>query len=130
MMSKKYKFTTKEHLPVEHLIFKVAPEDVEEYLRVDHEVWTLGEAMWDGFDHIPFLSKETWINENKPGEMHFVFIWESLESWKKVDDKELQAAFIKEFESKFTKPNEFIYCGQNEENFGVHRYSRFERVDD
>ena len=69
-------------------------------------------------------------DENKPGEMHFVFIWESLESWKKVDDKELQAAFIKEFESKFTKPYEFIYCGQNEENFGVHRYSRFERVDD
>ena len=44
--------------------------------------------------------------------------------------KELQAAFIKEFKSKFTKPYEFIYCGQNEENFGYTVTVRFERVDD
>lgn len=29
------------------------PEDVEHYLAVDHEIWTLKEAYAPGFDHIP-----------------------------------------------------------------------------
>ena len=96
-----YTFVKGEHYPVEHLVFETAPEFVEEFLEVDHEVWTLGEAESDLFDHIPFLYKEVWINENKPGEMHFIFIWESMESWKKVDDNDIQAALIARFESKF-----------------------------
>ena len=36
-----YTYTKGEHYPVEHLVFKVAPEDVEHYLAVDHEIWTL-----------------------------------------------------------------------------------------
>ena len=68
-----YTFVKGEHYPVEHLVFETAPEFVEEFLEVDHEVWTLGEAESDLFDHIPFLYKEVWINENKPGEMHFIF---------------------------------------------------------
>lgn len=34
-----YTYTKGEHYPVEHLVFKVAPEDVEHYLAVDHEIW-------------------------------------------------------------------------------------------
>ena len=37
-------------------MFEVDPERVEEFLAVDHEVWTLGEAFTEGVDHIPFLS--------------------------------------------------------------------------
>ena len=36
-----YTYTKGEHYPVEHLVFKVAPEDVEHYLAVDHDIWTL-----------------------------------------------------------------------------------------
>ena len=50
-----YTFVKGEHYPVEHLVFETAPEFVEEFLEVDHEVWTLGEAESDLFDHIPFL---------------------------------------------------------------------------
>ena len=50
-----YTYTKGEHYPVEHLVFKVAPEDVEHYLAVDHEIWTLEEAYARGVDHIPFL---------------------------------------------------------------------------
>ncbi len=109
-------------------MFKVAPEDVERYLEVDHEIWTLKEAFAPGFDHIPFLYKEVWINDNKPGEIHFIFAWESIESWRKIDQKEYQAQLIKEFDEKFGRPYELIRVVQNEENFGVHRYSRFERI--
>ena len=78
-----YTYTKGEHYPVEHLVFKVAPEDVEHYLAVDHEIWTLKEAYAPGFDHIPFLYKEVWVNDNKPGEIHFIFVWESIESWRR-----------------------------------------------
>ena len=46
-----------------------------------------------------------WVNDNKPGEMHCIFVWESIESWRKVDDKEVQAALIARFESKFQHPS-------------------------
>ena len=52
-----YTYTKGEHYPVEHLVFKVAPEDVEHYLAVDHEIWTLKEAYAPGFDHIPFIRR-------------------------------------------------------------------------
>ena len=90
-----YTYTKGEHYPVEHLVFKVAPEDVEHYLAVDHEIWTLKEAYAPGFDHIPFLYKEVWVNDNKPGEIHFIFVWESIESWRKIDDKEYQAKLLR-----------------------------------
>ena len=99
-----YTYVKGEHYPVEHLVFTTAPEHVQEFLDVDHEVWTLGEAESGLFDHIPFLYKEVWVNDNKPGEMHFIFVWESIESWKKVDDPDLQAKFIANFESKFQHP--------------------------
>ncbi len=123
-----YTYTKGEHYPVEHLVFKTAPEDVQHYLDVDHEIWTLKEAFSPIFDHIPFLYKEVWVNDNKPGEIHMIFVWESLESWRKVDDKEYQAKLIKEFDEKFGRPYELIRVVQNEENFGIHRYSRFERI--
>jgi hypothetical protein len=50
-----YTYTKNEHYPMEHLVFKTAPEDVERFLEVDHEVWTLMEAYAPGFDHIPFF---------------------------------------------------------------------------
>ena len=123
-----YTYTKNEHYPMEHLVFKTAPEDVECFLEVDHEVWTLMEAYAPGFDHIPFLYKEVWVNDNKPGELHMIFAWESIEAWRKIDQKEYQAQLIQEFESRFGRPYELICCVQNEENFGVHRYSRFERI--
>lgn len=123
-----YTYTKNEHYPMEHLVFKTAPEDVEHFLEVDHEVWTLMEAYAPGFDHIPFLYKEVWVNDNKPGELHMIFAWESIEAWRKIDQKEYQAQLIQEFESRFGRPYELIRCVQNEENFGVHRYSRFERI--
>ena len=123
-----YTYVKGEHYPVEHLVFTTAPEHMEEFLKVDHEVWTLGEAESTLFDHIPFLYKEVWINDHKPGEMHMVFVWESMESWEKMKDRELQERLAAAFDSKFPHPYQLIRCVEEEENFGIQRFSRFERI--
>ena len=64
-----FTYSTGEQLPVEVLVFRVAPEHVDEFIAVDHEVWTLGEALLPGFDRIPFRSKEVWTDDSKPSEI-------------------------------------------------------------
>ena len=57
---------------------------------MDHEIWTLKGSVCAGFLTIPFLYKEVWLNDNKPGEIHFIFAWERrMESWREIDQKEL-----------------------------------------
>ena len=123
-----YTYTQNEHYPVEHLVFTTAPEYVKEFLEADHEIWTLGEANTPGLDHIPFLYKEVWLNDNKPGEMHFIFVWESMESWKKSGEKNFQNLLTSRFDAKFNHPYQLTRAIHNEENFGIHRFSRFERI--
>ena len=70
-------YTSGERLPVEVLVFRVAPEHLDEFIAIDHEVWTLGEALLPGFERIPFRSKEVWIDDAKPGEVTLTFVWQS-----------------------------------------------------
>ena len=49
-----FTYTPSERLPIEVLVFRVDPAHVDEFLEVDYEVWTLGEALLPGFDRIPF----------------------------------------------------------------------------
>ena len=73
---------------------------------IDHEVWTLGEADVLGLDHIPFLSKEVWLDDAHPGRIILTFVWESIESWQHVGDaqrqRELQARFDERFPHRVT----------------------------
>lgn len=128
MEKMRYKYVKDEHYPIEHLVYQVDPEHLQECLDADHDLWTLGIAMHEEFDHIPFLYKEVWVNENRPGEIHYIFAWESRESWKRMakHDDVLETRFYE----KFTLPYKMVRCIQEEENYGIHRYSRFERIDD
>ncbi|MSZ96828.1 MAG: TIGR03792 family protein, partial [Actinobacteria bacterium] len=76
-----YSYTSGERRPVEVLVFRMDPHLVDEFLRVDHEVWTLGEAHMEGLAAIPFLSKEVWLDDSKPGEVTIVFVWDTQEAW-------------------------------------------------
>ena len=50
---------------IEHLVFQVKPERFEEWLALDHELWTLAEAqLCPGL-----LRKEVWVNQNVQGEV-------------------------------------------------------------
>ncbi|MFM9082751.1 MAG: TIGR03792 family protein [Actinomycetota bacterium] len=76
-----FDFVSGERRPVEVLVFEMDPAVVDEFLRVDHEVWTLGEATLEGHDRIPFLSKDVWLDDAKPGLGTLSFVWESLAQW-------------------------------------------------
>ena len=86
----RYRYRSDERRPIEVLVFRVDPDDVDEFLRVDHEVWTLGEAATPHCDGIPFESKEVWLNDERPGRITIVFVWPTREAWEAVDHPEFQ----------------------------------------
>jgi len=44
-----FTYTAQERLPVEVLVFRMSPAHVQEFLDLDHQIWTLGEALQDPF---------------------------------------------------------------------------------
>ena len=111
-------------------MFQVDPSRLDEFLRIDHEVWTLGEAFLPGADRIPVLSKEVWLDDSKPGEVSLVFVWESMEAWQRVGVADVQARLQAEFDQRFTGDVQLVRALHEESAFGIHRWSRFERLDD
>lgn len=126
---KEYTYTKNERLPVEVLVFQVAPEHVEEYLRIDHDVWTMMEAFTEGLPRIPFLSKEVWLDDSRPGEITLVFVWESMEAWMTVGEDSIQKHLQSEFDRRFPHPVRLVRALHEDSNMGIHRYSRFERIE-
>ena len=122
-----FQYTKNEKLPIEVLVFEMDPKHVEEFLVADHEVWTLGEAELPGFDQIPFLSKEVWLDDSWPGRVKLVFVWESLEAWMRVGLTDIQQRLQAEFDARFKHPVKLVEAWHEESNFGLHRWSRFER---
>ena len=122
-----YRYTKGEKLPIEVLVFEMDPKHVEEFLVADHEVWTLGEAELPGFDQIPFLSKEVWLDDSWPGRVKLIFVWESLEAWMRVGITDIQKRLQAEFDARFKHPVKLVEAWHEETNFGLHRWSRFER---
>ena len=122
-----YRYTKGERLPIEVLVFEIGPEHVEEFLAVYHEVWTLGEAELPGFDHVAFLSKEVWLDDSRPGRVSIIFVWESLEAWMRVWSAEIQQRLQAEFYARFKHPVKLVEAWHEDTNFGLHRWSRFER---
>ena len=125
----KYSYTTGEERPVEVLVFRMDPTVVDEFIRVDHEVWTLGEALMEGLTDIPFLSKEVWLDSSKPGEVTIVFVWDTQDAWNIVGSTELQKKLQAEFDSRFPHPVELIAAPHEDSHFVIHRVTRFERIE-
>jgi uncharacterized protein (TIGR03792 family) len=126
----RYRYTHDERLPVEVLVFHVDPDHLGEFLRLDHEIWTLGEAFHDPTAPIPFRSKEVWLDDSRPGEVTLVFVWESMETWRSVDTETLQRALQDRFDREFAHPARLVRAVHEERQWGIHRWSRFERVED
>ena len=129
MSSTPYRYARDERLPIEVLVFRMDPDHVEEFLAVDHEVWTLGEALLPGFDRIPFVSKGVWLDGTRPGEVTLVFVWESAEAWRRVADADIQTRLQAEFDRRFAHPVTLVQAPHGETDEGPIRWSRFERVD-
>lgn len=123
-----YRYTAGERLPVEVLVFEVDPADVDEFLRVDHEVWTMGEAFMPGLTEIPFLSKEVWLDDAHPGQVTLVFVWPSMDAWRIVGEEQFQQELQRRFDERFTRPVRLLRALHEESAYGIHRVSRFERT--
>ena len=124
-----YRYVNNEKRPVEVLVFSMNPQHVDEFIAVDHDIWTMGEAFMPGLATIPFLSKEVWLDDSKPGEVTLVFVWESQELWDTVGDTTFQQQLQQQFDTRFAHPVELISAPHEESNFGIHRVTRFERHD-
>lgn len=124
-----YRYIRDERLPIEVLVFAMDPAHVEQFLAVDHEVWTLGEALLPGFDRVPFVSKEVWLDGTRPGEVTLVFVWESADAWRRVADADIQSRLQAEFDRRFPHPVTLVQAPHDETDEGPIRWSRFERVD-
>lgn len=85
--------------PVEYLIFQVEDsQTVDEFIKKDAKIWT------SFLQKNPaFKSKEIWINDQTPGEIHSIITWENLEGWKSISE-ELCKDIDKEFKSVYGKP--------------------------
>lgn len=127
VIERPHRHETEANRPVEILIFQVDPNDVAPFLQADHDVWTLGEAASLAGDEIPFLSKEVWLNQNRPGEITIVFIWPDQATWDAVGQPALQDRLTAEFEQRFDRPYELVREVHLEEDLGLHRWSRFAR---
>ena len=124
-----YSYINNERRPVEVLVFRMDPAVVDEFIRVDHQVWTLGEALMPGLNTIPFLSKEVWLDDSRPGEVTLVFVWDTQEQWDIVGETSFQQELQRIFDSQFPHPVELIRAPHEDSQFGIHRVSRLERVD-
>lgn len=124
-----YSYVNGERRPVEVLIFQMDPAVVDEFIRVDHEVWTLGEALMPSLSRIPFLSKEVWLDDAKPGEVTLVFVWDTQEEWDAVGETTFQQELQNLFDSRFPHPIQLVRALHEESHMGIHRVSRFERID-
>jgi uncharacterized protein (TIGR03792 family) len=120
-----YRYVKNERLPVEVLVFKMDPLHVEEFLDIDHKIWTLGEAASQS--KIPFLSKEVWLDDNTPGQVKMHFIWDSREDWVRTSQPSLQKDLQNAFDSQFLHPYEVLRIDTHKST-AIHRYSRFEKV--
>lgn len=123
-----HRFVTGERRPVEVLVFEMAPEHVQEFLAIDHEVWTLGEAGCLDNGEMPFLAKEVWCDDAHPGQVTLVFVWESQVLWDRVGEPSIQQRLQQEFDRRFPHPVRLISAPHEDSQFGIHRVSRFERT--
>ena len=127
MTARLHVHTTGERCPVEVLVFTMDPADVDRFLAIDHDVWTLGEAEELAGDAIPFLSKEVWLDDSRPGEVTIVFVWPDQATWDAVGATDIQQGLQAEFDERLGRPYQLVREIHIERDGGLHRWSRFSR---
>ena len=83
----------------------------------------------EGLSRIPFLSKEVWLDDSKPGEVTIVFVWDTQAEWDIVGEPTFQQRLQAEFDARFPHPVELIAAPHEDSHFGIHRVTRFERTE-
>lgn len=69
---------------IEDLTFEVKLEKIEEFIRYDHEIWTLFLAGYDDK-----MTKEVWIDAEEKGKIVTIIYWSDYKLWKSIPQEEL-----------------------------------------
>lgn len=64
---------------IEVLVNEVEEGYMNQYLSMDHEIWTLEESKLPGY-----LGKDTWINKTYPNRVIHIIYWQNKEVWKNI----------------------------------------------
>lgn len=103
--------------PLEYLIFQVEdPSEVDRFIKLDHEIWTMFLKEFPDF-----VSKQVWINDSNPGEVHSIISWKTMEGWKSIPVEELKKV-DKEFEQAFANNFKIVRRIHKECNHGMYEY--------
>ena len=92
---------------VEELVFKVAPERVDDFIRRDAEVWTRFLSTQEGF-----IDKRVWTSEAQPDEVRIIIRWRSRQDWNRIPKTELQKMDA-EFRAAMGGENDFQVVESN-----------------
>ena len=69
---------------VEFLTFTVPVDELQDWLVIEREHWTMYLQRQPGF-----IRKQMWRSQDDPTAVHAVIWWESMEHWKAVPSAEL-----------------------------------------
>ncbi|MGG6237411.1 TIGR03792 family protein [Nodosilinea sp. AN01ver1] len=97
---------------IEWLTFAVAPENRENFIRLDNDIWTAALSQYPGF-----ISKEVWISPDLHDQVVFMVRWQTREQWKSIPQEELDAV-----EQQFDEAVEFDYRMIDAREYQVRRY--------
>jgi uncharacterized protein (TIGR03792 family) len=70
---------------IEELHFLVAPEERDQFLTVEGQVWTGFLKTCAGF-----VRKEVWVPEDEPGRVIAMIWWNSMEEWKSITPQQCE----------------------------------------
>jgi uncharacterized protein (TIGR03792 family) len=71
---------------VEFLTFQIEPSERDRWMAVEEETWSRFLERQQGF-----VSKQLWVERDRPGEIHAVIVWEDDASWAAIPEDELAA---------------------------------------
>ena len=71
---------------IEMLTFDIDPAELEGWLAIEEANWSRFLEAQDGF-----VRKEMWGSPDRPGTVHAVIWWESMEQWKAIPQADLDA---------------------------------------
>lgn len=115
-------YTSKNNLmyPVEHLVFQLENQDnLNRFIQLDHEIWTMFLK-----EYPAFVSKQIWVNDTNPGEVHSIISWKTMEGWKSIPVEKLKEIDQK-FTNEFNEPFKLVRRIHKENNHGIYEYCSF-----
>jgi len=65
---------------IEELVFRIKPGQVERYIDLETEIFS------EPLSHVAgFLGGETWVSQDREGEVTSLYFWESEQAYRSVD---------------------------------------------